>query len=123
MPLGVEKKPGQSWVLEGQSNCAPLPRDIRAGSGRIGMSLPPSREPGAGIEPEQVAGSRHGAPVTRKKPPTLTAWIWERGGDPCLREEVNPGKTAAKKREVALPSGAAQFLLSFSSSPVGSGAG
>lgn len=33
------------------------------------MSLTPSEEPGAGMEPEQVAGNRRGAPVTRKKHP------------------------------------------------------
>lgn len=34
------------------------------------MSLTPSREPGTGMEPKQVAGSKEGAPVTREKPLT-----------------------------------------------------
>lgn len=65
------------------------------------MSPSPSREPGT------WAGGydREGVPVARKKPPSLPPdWTWARGGDPSLwREEVRPGKTAAWKREAALP--------------------
>jgi hypothetical protein len=55
--------------------------------------------------------------VTRKKPHSLPPdWTWARGGDPSLwREEVWPGKTAAGKREEALPfplPAAQLFLLS-----------
>lgn len=44
-------------------------------------------------------------PVTRKKPHSLPPdWTWARGEDPSLwGEEVWPGKTAAGKREEALP--------------------
>lgn len=56
-------------------------------------------------------------PVTRKKPHILPPhWTWARGGDPSLwGEEVGPGKTAAGKREEALPVPLpAALLYSFS---------
>lgn len=58
-------------------------------------------------------------PVTRKKPHSLPPdWTWARGGDPSLwGEEVGrAGKTAAEKREAALPFPLPDAQL-YSSSP------
>lgn len=53
------------------------------------MSLTPSRGPGTGMEPKQVAGSKEGAPVTRKKPSTLPRLDLGEGGAPC--PYIEPG--------------------------------
>lgn len=78
----MEKKFTQSRVLEWESSSRPLPRHIRAGGGKIGMPLTPTRELGTGMEPKQVAGSKEGAPVTRKKPLILPRLDLSEGGAP-----------------------------------------